>query len=95
MVDPPTYTTSRDTIASSGQTSRHRLNRGGDRQANNALWIIAHVRLVHDDRTRAYAEKRTALGDNRKEIIRRLKRYIARETYGLIMDALTNEPDRS
>jgi len=73
--------------ASSGQTSRHRLNRGGDRQANNALWIIAHVRLVHDERTRTYAAKRTALGDNRKEILRRLKRYIAREVYNIIRDA--------
>lgn len=74
--------------ASSGQTTRHRLNRGGDRQANNALWIIAHVRLVHDARTLAYAQKRTALGDNRKEIMRRLKRYIAREVYALIIEAI-------
>ena len=75
--------------ASSGQTTRHRLNRGGDRAANNALWIIAHVRLVHDERTRAYGAKRTALGDNRKEILRRLKRYIAREVYPIILDALS------
>lgn len=75
--------------SSSGKSSHHRVNRGGDRQANTALWMIAHVRLVHDERTRAYAAKRTALGDNRKEILRRLKRYIARETYPLILDALT------
>ena len=75
--------------ASSGQTVRHRLNRGGDRAANNALWTIAHVRLVHDERTRAYGARRTALGDNRKEILRRLKRYIAREIYPLIVNALS------
>jgi transposase len=79
--------------ASSGQTNRHRLNRGGDRQANNALWIIAHVRLVHDERSRTYAAKRTALGDNRKEILRRLKRYIAREVYPILIDALAPEPE--
>jgi transposase len=81
--------------ASSGQTNRHRLNRGGDRQANNALWIIAHVRLVHDERSRTYAAKRTALGDNRKEILRRLKRYIAREVYPILIDALAPEPERA
>ncbi|MDP8961938.1 MAG: transposase [Actinomycetota bacterium] len=74
--------------ASSGKTNRDRLNVGGDRQANAALWMIAHVRLVHDERTRAYAAKRTALGDNRREIMRRLKRYIAREVYLIILGAL-------
>lgn len=78
--------------ASSGQTQRHRLNRGGDRHANQALWIIAHVRLVHDERTRRYSDKRTALGDSRKEIIRRLKRYIAREVYGILTEALARPP---
>lgn len=47
--------------ASSGRTTRHRLNRGGDRAANTALWTIAHVRLVHDPRTQTYAAKRSAL----------------------------------
>ena len=65
--------------ASSGKTVRHRLNRGGDRAANNALWTIAFVRLVHDPRTRAYAAKRTAQGSSRKEVLRCLKRTIARE----------------
>lgn len=52
--------------------------------------MIAHVRLVHDPRTRAYATKRTTHGDNCKEIIRRLKRYIAREIYrGITNAALT------
>jgi transposase len=75
--------------ASSGKTVRHRLNRGGDRAANNALWTIAFVRLIHDPRTRAYAAKRTAQGSSRKEILRCLKRTIARELYPLILEALT------
>lgn len=73
---------------SSGKTERHRLNRGGDRAANTALWVIAHVRLVHDTRTREYAAKRTAHGKDRKDIIRRLQRYIAREVYREITNAL-------
>ncbi len=67
--------------ASSGKQLRHRLNRGGDRQANSALWTIAMTRLAHDPRTRAYAARRTAEGKTKKEIIRCLKRYIAREIY--------------
>jgi transposase len=73
--------------ASPGKTSRHRLNRGGDRAANNALWTIAHIRMISDPRTRAYAAKRTATGNSRKEIMRMLQRYIARELYPLIIDA--------
>ena len=72
--------------ASSGQTVRHRLNRGGDRQANNALWRIALVRLRCDERTKAYAQRRTAQGKSRREIIRCLKRYIAREIHQLLTD---------
>lgn len=68
--------------ASSGRTSgRHRLSRGGDRAANSALYIIAIVRMRHDPRTRAYVERRTAEGRTKREIIRCLKRYIAREVY--------------
>lgn len=67
--------------ASSGRTDRHRLNRGGDRQANAALYRIVLTRLRHDPATRAYAERRTADGLNKKEIIRCLKRYVAREVY--------------
>jgi transposase len=67
--------------ASSGRTTRHRLDFGGDRQANRALHMIAVCRLRHCQRTRAYATKRTADGLNRREILRCLKRYIARETY--------------
>ena len=67
--------------ASSGKQLRHRLNRGGDRQANSALWTIAMTRLAHDPRTQAYAARRTTEGKTTKEIIRCLKRYIAREIY--------------
>ena len=56
--------------ASSGKAIRHRLNRGGDRAANSALWTIANNRLMHDPRSRAYAAKRTALGNSRNEILR-------------------------
>jgi transposase len=70
--------------ASSGKTNRHRLNRGGDRQANCALYRIALVRLRWDPRTRAYMERRTQNGLSKKEIIRCLKRYIAREIYQII-----------
>ena len=67
--------------ASSGKTSRHRLNRGGDRQANRMLYTVALNRMRYDERTRAYVTKRTAEGKSKKEIIRCLKRYIARELY--------------
>lgn len=74
--------------ASSGKTIRHRLNRGGNRRANSALYHIAVVRLHSDSRTRAYAARRRAEGRTTKEIIRCLKRAIAREVYHLI----TNPP---
>jgi transposase len=67
--------------ASSGKTVRHRLNRGGDREANNALWTIAMTRLSCDERTQRYLARRTAEGKSKREIIRCLKRYIAREIY--------------
>jgi transposase len=67
--------------ASSGKQLRHRLNRGGGRQANSALWTIAMTRLACDLRTKAYVARRTAEGKTKKEIIRCLKRYIAREIY--------------
>lgn len=71
--------------ASSGKTNRHRLNRGGDRGANCALWRIAITRLATDPRTRAYRDRRTKQGMSKKEIIRCLKRYIAREIYELLV----------
>ena len=70
--------------ASSGKVSRHRLNRGGDRQANHALWRIVITRLSSrpgHPATRAYAERRAKEGLSKKEIIRCLKRYVAREVY--------------
>jgi transposase len=70
--------------ASSGKTIRHRLNRGGDRAANSALHIIAIGRLRTDPRTKAYMTKRIAEGHSKLEVIRCLKRYIAREVFALI-----------
>jgi len=70
--------------ASSGQIVRHRLNRGGNRQANHALWRIALVRLSNDPDTKAYAARRRAQGKTTRDILRCLKRYIAREVYGLL-----------
>jgi transposase len=67
--------------ASSGRTHRHRLNRGGDRQANAALYRVVLSRLRWDPRTRAYAARRTTDGMSKPEIIRCLKRYTAREVY--------------
>ena len=68
--------------ASSGRTSgRHRLSRGGDRAANSALYIITIVRMRHHQPTHDYVERRTAEGLSKREIIRCLKRYIAREIY--------------
>jgi transposase len=67
--------------ASSGRTHRHRLNRGGDRAANNALHTITLVRMRYDDRTRDYVERRTKQGLSKKEIMRCLKRFVAREIY--------------
>lgn len=67
--------------ASSGRTVRHRLNQGGNRQGNHALWRIAMVRLTSDPRTRAYAARRRAEGKSQREIIRCLKRAIAREVF--------------
>lgn len=72
--------------ASSGKTSRHRLNRGGDRAANSALHIIAICRLRCDGRTRKYVERRIAGGLSKMEAIRCVKRYIAREVFALIRD---------
>jgi transposase len=73
--------------ASSGKTNRHRLNRGGDRIANNALWRIVLVRMSSDPKTRNYVERRTKEGLSKKEIIRCLKRYVAREIYHRLVGA--------
>ena len=70
--------------ASSGRTNRHRLNRGGDRNANSALWTIVLVRMGTHAPTKAYVERRTAEGLSKPEIMRCLKRYVARELFPLI-----------
>jgi transposase len=67
--------------ASSGRTDRHRLNRGGDRAANNALHVIVLCRLRYEPRTQQYMARRTAQGLSKKEIIRCLKRYVIRDIY--------------
>lgn len=72
--------------ASSGTTVRHRLNRGGNRHANNALWRITISRMRTDQRTIDYTQRRQAQGKTRREITRCLKRHIAREIYRLLTD---------
>jgi transposase len=72
--------------ASSGKTTRHRLNQGGNRQANHALWRIVMVRLTCHEPTRIYAARRRAEGKTSREIIRYLKRYVAREIHRLLTD---------
>jgi transposase len=71
--------------ASSGKTSRHRLSRGGDRDANRALYLLALGRMGWDPATRTYVTRRTAAGLSKPEIIRCLKRYLAREIYRLLV----------
>ena len=70
--------------ASSGKTRRHRLNRGGDRQANAALHRVVVVRLRWHQPTRDYATRRTTQGKTSKEILRCLKRYVAREVFAVL-----------
>ena len=72
--------------ASSGKTNRHRLNFAGNRAANHALWRIVMARMAHrDPRTLAYFERRTAEGLSKRDIIRCLKRYVAREVFNVIV----------
>lgn len=77
--------------ASSGKTNRHRLNRGGDRQANAALYRIVIVRLRHDDRTKTYMARRRGEGRTKSEVIRCLKRYVAREVFGILRELRQEE----
>jgi transposase len=70
--------------ASSGKTTRHRLNRGGDRQANAALYRIVMVRLRYHQPTKDYMARRLAQGKTKAEVIRCLKRYVAREVFALL-----------
>jgi transposase len=67
--------------ASSGKTTRYRLNRGGDRQTNAALYRIVLTRMSREPRTRDYVQRRRAEGKTNREIMRCLKRYVARETF--------------
>ena len=75
--------------ASSGKVTRHRLNKGGDRQANNALWRIVLVRMSSDARTQTYVARRTLEGKSKREIIRCLKRHVAREMFRLLTSPAT------
>jgi transposase len=74
--------------ASSGTHQRHRLNRAGDRQANEALWRVVLVRMGTDPRTKDYVARRLKEGKSKKEAIRCLKRYVAREIYRELMVSL-------
>lgn len=78
--------------ASSGNTVRHRLNRGGDRRLNRALHMAVITRMTHDPDTRAYVERRRAEGRTTKEIRRCLKRYLARQLYRTL-ERLHAEPN--
>jgi transposase len=70
--------------ASSGKTQRHRLNRGGNRQLNSALHMVVVCRMRIDQRTKSYIARRTREGLSIREIMRRLKRYVALEVYNTL-----------
>ncbi len=72
--------------ASSGVTNRHRLFRGGHRQANAALYRIVTVRMRWHQPTMDYVAQRTAQGLSKKDIIRCLKRFVAREIFRALLD---------
>jgi transposase len=78
--------------ASSGKVTRHRLNRGDDPPRHAALYRIAMCRLRWDARTRNYLSRRITEGKTRREAIRCLKRYIAREIYQILMSPLKPQP---
>ena len=78
--------------ASSGKVVRHRLNRGGNRDANRALHMICMVRMGMDGRTQQYVARRTAEGKSKREILRCLKRYVAREVYRVLVEAVEAPP---
>ena len=71
--------------ASSGKTVRHCLKRGGNRDANRALHVLALGRMSWDERTREYVARRGAEGKSKREILRCLKRYVAREVYRILV----------
>lgn len=74
--------------ASSGRTDRHRLNPGGDRQANRAIHVVVMTRLRHHDETKAYAERRKGQNLTTKEIMRCLKRHVTRQLYKALIHDL-------
>ena len=78
--------------ASSGKQQRHRLNRGGDRQANCAPHTVAIVRMSHDEKTKKYVAGRISEGKTKREAIRCLKRYIARDIYRILVPIITTKP---
>ena len=75
--------------ASSGKVLRHRLNSGGNREANRALYMICLFRMRRDHRTQEYVSRRTTEGKSKREIIRCLKRYLAREVYRMLLSCGT------
>ncbi|MEU5483098.1 transposase [Streptomyces mirabilis] len=77
---------------SSGKSRHRRLNRGGNRQANAALYRIVLTRLRHEEQTQHYLERRSAEGKTKREIIRCLKRYVAREIYQYIRGVSLPQP---
>jgi transposase len=77
---------------SSGQRTQHRLNRGGDRQLNHALHIIAITRAQRDPTTKAYLARKEAEGKTTKGAIRSLKRHLARRFYHLLAEPPANQP---
>lgn len=77
--------------ASSGKQERHRLNRGGDRQAKSALHTVAVVRMSHDERTKKYVARRVSDGNTKRETMRCLKRYIARDLYRILVPIIAPE----
>jgi transposase len=81
--------------ASSGRQQRHRLNRGGNRDANRALWVIAFVRMRCDTRTKEYTARRTQEGLSRLEILRCLKRYIARDLFKILRPLAVNKSNNN
>ena len=80
--------------ASSGKTVRHRLNPHGNREANRALYMVALNRIRREPRTQEYVARRTAEGKSKREIIRCLKRYVAREIYGILVSNLALSPTK-
>ncbi len=72
--------------ASSGKTVRHRLNRGGDRQVNNAIHTIAVIRAKHEPETRAYLDRRIREGKTKREAPRALKRHLSRDLFKRLVD---------